>query len=190
MAPNKALTVEGYSFTSPKDVELAKAELARIKQLEEKINYNNPKMVMLVYDKAIENKLFKTPVGFDFMKKMQRILLDSDIPPEQIRDIPVNRVYAVRDNASEAVEKFKTDPKLEKARKRQETRTKKGLIIANIALLVMVLLMLWISTTGSNPTVIDYEKKLQNRYATWEKELQERENTIREKERELLIQNN
>jgi hypothetical protein len=47
--------------------------------------------------------------------------------------------------------------------------------------------MFYISSTGSNPTVLNYEKALLNRYSEWEKELSDRESVIREKEKELLI---
>ena len=50
-----------------------------------------------------------------------------------------------------------------------------------------VIIMFVISTTGSRPTILNYERVLQNRYAEWEQQLSDREQVIREKERELLI---
>ena len=46
--------------------------------------------------------------------------------------------------------------------------------------------MVVVSTIGSAPTVFNYENILQNRYAQWEQQLSEREQVIREKEKELL----
>jgi flagellar capping protein FliD len=40
---------------------------------------------------------------------------------------------------------------------------------------------------GSTPNILNYEKALQNRYAEWNQELSDREEAIREKEKELLI---
>ena len=57
----------------------------------------------------------------------------------------------------------------------------------NIGLLVLVIVMFVIATTGSNPTIVNYERTLQNRYAEWEQQLSDREQVIREKEKELLI---
>ncbi len=51
----------------------------------------------------------------------------------------------------------------------------------------MVIVMFVIATTGSNPTIVNYERTLQNRYAEWEQQLSDREQVIREKEKELLI---
>ena len=56
-----------------------------------------------------------------------------------------------------------------------------------VIILVLIGVMFYISTTGSTPTVLNYEKALQNRYATWEQELEQRESEIREKEKELLL---
>ena len=50
-----------------------------------------------------------------------------------------------------------------------------------------MIVMFVIATTGSNPTVINYEKALQDRYAEWEQQLSDRERAIREKEKELLL---
>lgn len=45
-----------------------------------------------------------------------------------------------------------------------------------------------IAITGSkNPNILNYEKVIQNRYSQWEKDLSDRERVIREKEKELLI---
>ena len=53
--------------------------------------------------------------------------------------------------------------------------------------LALVIVMFAIAATGSEPTVLNYERVLQNRYAEWEQQLSDREQVIREKERELLI---
>ena len=50
-----------------------------------------------------------------------------------------------------------------------------------------MIVMFAIAATGSEPTVLNYERVLQNRYAEWEQQLSDREQVIREKERELLI---
>ena len=42
--------------------------------------------------------------------------------------------------------------------------------------------------TSDNPNILNYENNLQNKYAQWEQELTERENVLREKERNLMIE--
>ena len=34
-------------------------------------------MIYAVYKKAVENRVFKTPVGYEFLKKLQRILQEN-----------------------------------------------------------------------------------------------------------------
>ena len=60
-------------------------------------------------------------------------------------------------------------------------------VILNILLILLVIAMFVITLTGNNPTILNYEQKLQNKYAGWEQELTERENAVREKERELSL---
>jgi hypothetical protein len=47
--------------------------------------------------------------------------------------------------------------------------------------------MFYISFTSSNPNVLNYERAVQNKYSQWEQELSDREAVIRDKEKELLI---
>ena len=147
----------------------------------------NPIQTELLYNKAIENRVFKTPVGYDFLKRLQDTLKENPSMTETIADIPVYGVYSLRESANPTVEKIKTSTKKAKEKPKQGFFSKKTLIIINLGLAVLVILMFFISTTSSNPTVLNYEKALQNRYSEWEKELTEREQIIREKEKELLL---
>lgn len=185
MADKTDWVVEGFQFATEADASLAKNEQLRIERLESKLDYENPQMVYAVYKKAIENRVFKTPVGYDFLKRLQNELKEDPIMTVEIDDIPVYGVYSLRESANPTVEKIKASTK--KSKPRQETFSKRTLIIVNIGLVILVVLMFFISTTGSNPTVLNYEKALQNRYSEWEKELSEREQNIREKEKELLL---
>ncbi len=59
-------------------------------------------------------------------------------------------------------------------------------IVLNIALVVAVIAMFIISLNSEQPNILNYEKALVDRYAGWEQELTEREQAVREKERQLL----
>ena len=185
MADKTDWIVEGFQFATEADASLAKNEQLRIERLESKLDYGNVQMVYAVYNKAIENRVFKTPVGYEFLKKLQNILKEDSMMTEKIADIPVSGVYSLRESANPTVEKIKASTK--RVKEKQETFPKRALIIINIGLVILVILMFFISTTGSNPTVLNYEKTLQNRYSEWERELSEREQIIREKEKELLL---
>ena len=188
MADKTDWVVEGFQFATETDASLAKNEQLRIERLESKLDYDNPQMVYAVYNKAIENRVFKTPVGYDFLKRLQDTLKENPSMTETIADIPVYGVYSLRESANPTVEKIKTSTKKAKEKPKQGFFSKNTLIIINLGLAVLVILMFFISTTSSNPTVLNYEKALQNRYSEWEKELTEREQIIREKEKELLVE--
>lgn len=180
--------VDGFQFGTQQDAELARNEQLRIERLEEKLDYGNIEMVSAVYKKALNNRVFKTPVGYEFLKKLQRILQENPLPDEEIDNIPVYGVHSMRESANQTVERIQASRKpVKKEKPKQEFFSRKTSILMNIGLLALVILMFVISTTSSQPTVLNYERVLQNRYAEWEKQLSDREQVIREKERELMI---
>lgn len=188
MADKADWVVGGFQFGTQQDAELAQNEQLRIERLEEKLDYQNYEMVHAVYQKALSNRVFKTPVGYDFLKRLQRILQEHPLPDEEIASIPVYGVYSMRESASQTVERIQASRKpVKKEKPKQEFFSRKTSILVNIGLLALVIVMFVISTTSSNPTVLNYEKVIQNRYAEWEQQLSDREQVIREKERELLI---
>ena len=57
----------------------------------------------------------------------------------------------------------------------------------NIGLVILVIVLFVISQTGNNPTVLNYKTKIINQYTSWEQELEQREQVVKEKEAELGI---
>ena len=56
------------------------------------------------------------------------------------------------------------------------------LLVACITLALCVIGMFYISTTINSPTILNYEQEILNKYSSWEQELTEREQAVREKE--------
>lgn len=195
MAEKSDWTVEGFQFGTEIDAALAKGEQTRIAHIETKLDYNNMDMVNAVYKKAIDNRVFKTPVGYVFLKKLQEKLkehpqkeTESDTDVEEVPDIPVFGVYSLRESTNPVVEKVKASQKKpQKKAPPKEFFSRRTSIIVNIALLALIVVMFAISFTGTSPTVLNYESTIQNKYSRWEQELSDREAVIREKEKELLI---
>lgn len=201
MAEKADWAVEGFQFGTEKDATLAKGEQIRIEHIESKLDYSNVEMVNAVYKKAIDNRVFKTPVGYVFLKRLQEILKEHaqkepaveesalDKPVEEIPDIPIFGVYSLRESTNPVVERVKASSKKKPEKKAppKEFFSRKTSIIVNIALLALIVVMFAISFTGTSPTVLNYEAAIQNRYSYWEQELSDREAVIREKEKELLI---
>lgn len=186
MADKTDWIVDGFQFGTEKDAELARNEQQRIERLEEKLDYENQDMVSAVYQKAINNRVFRTPVGYVFLKKLQRILQQSTLSGDTPANIPVYGVYSMRESANPTVERVIASRKPAKQKNKQEFFSRRTSIVANIILVFLLVAVVVVSTIGSAPTVFNYENILQNRYVQWEQQLSEREQVIREKEKELL----
>lgn len=188
MADKTGWVVDGFQFGTEDDAALARNEKLRIERIEEKMDYQNSEMVGAVYKKAIDNRVFKTPVGYHYLKKLQQVLVEKLPENETVADIPVSGVYSMRESANQTVERIQASRKPAKKEKpKQEFFSRKTSIIINISLLILVIVMFVISTTSSNPNILNYERTIQNRYVEWEQQLSDREQVVREKEKELLI---
>jgi len=190
MADTQEWSVDGYHFQTQKDAEQAQSELARIEKLEEKLDYNNAHMLYAVYTKALGTHIFKTQIGYEFLHKLQKKLKELPAQEESIEDIDLDTLYQLRDSTNPAVERIKASvkpkPKPPKPKKTKREISLRMSIGLNVILILLVAVMFYISMNGENATVLNYERVLQNRYATWEQELTEREAVVREKEIELL----
>ena len=49
--------------------------------------------------------------------------------------------------------------------------------------------MFFIADTGEADNILNYKRNVTNRYASWDQEITQRENAVREKERELGLSN-
>lgn len=188
MADNRELSVGGYQFFTEDDARIAAAELKKIEYLESRIDYSRPESILMVYEKTIHERIFKTPVGLQYLKGLQDFLLGQpEIKPEDVPDIPLYSTFGgkLREQGSPVKNRIKAS-----AKDRDMVRSR--LLISgifNILLILAMIAMFRISLKSDNPNIINYEKNLTNKYAAWEQELTEREQRIREKERELRIEN-
>ena len=69
--------IDGFAFSDDADVSLASAEIEKIKYIASRMNMNNPKGVLAVYDKLITGGIFVTPVGYEYLRTLQSYLYKS-----------------------------------------------------------------------------------------------------------------
>lgn len=170
--------VDGFCFHTEQDAELADLERKKIAYLESKMDYSNPDSILRVYEKAIQDKIFKTPVGFIYLKHLQEYLLkQGQIAREDVEPIPLQQSFAK-----------KTKEEKQTTTKEQKTAALSFSLILNFLLGAAIVAMFAIALNASQPNILNYEKVITDRYATWEQQLTEREQVIREKERELKIE--
>ncbi|MGN0483027.1 MAG: hypothetical protein ACI4HI_05710 [Lachnospiraceae bacterium] len=58
-------------------------------------------------------------------------------------------------------------------------------VAGNVFLIIIILLMFWISSTSENPTILDYETKIINKYENWESQLQQKEHELKQREKKM-----
>ena len=157
-------TVNGFIFGSAQDTELAKQELNSARYIEKKIENKSPMTVLAIYKAAIEKKMFRTPVGYAYLHDIQKRLMASGVSQESMGAIPLYQIYS---NLHE-----EKAPRVVKVKKKADPLKRRNIMFA-------------ISVSGDSPTVLNYRRTIENEYSAWKQQLDERENAIREKEREL-----
>jgi hypothetical protein len=178
--------VDGYRFYTEKDAKLAQLELRKIQYLSNRIDYDRPESVLRVYDKAVSERIFMTPVGIKFLRELREFLLNSPkIPNEKIQPIPMTGSFDNEIRSKSTPAKKRVKPSEKKDPKSQALAIS---VMINIVLVVAILAMFVITLNSDQPNVLNYEKAITDKYASWEQQLTERENAVREKERELDIQ--
>lgn len=182
MKNEERLMVDGYLYGNEDDVKLAKEEKKTAEYLETKINYDDIQTTLRIYNKAIKDKIFKTPAGFEFLKKMRNEMIKRGMPEENISGIPLYKVFS-KEEDRKPVRIYQV--------KESNDGTKEMLrfsLWANIAMVIIIIGMFAITIMGENVNILNYRYKIENEYSIWQQELEEREAVIREKEAELRLE--
>lgn len=180
MQEKKELVVGGFQFGTPKDVPIAQKEVQKIELLESRMDYSNPEQVYIIYESAIQNRVFETPIGYTYLHSLQDYLVEHPLEGKEVRSIPLFMSY------SQSMRE-KTEPAKKRVEPKRPKDKLKISITINILLVIMVIVMFVITLTSKNPNILNYENALVNKYAAWEQELTKRESVVKEKERELKL---
>ena len=185
MSDREDLWVNGYCFGSLQDAKEARNESQTIAYFKEKTRGRTAGNLLALYDKLLDEKMFKTPVGWEYLKQLQEEILKSDISPDQVRPITLYTgfTYRVQEDAQKAA--IRQAEAIAQRKEKKDYRFRVSLCV-NFLLAVLVAGMFLITLKSDNPNILNYKQVLTNQYASWEQNLTERENRIREKEQELL----
>lgn len=176
--------VEGFYFAEAKEAQKAKQEAEGVLYIKSKLNMDNPKMLVKMYHKVIEEHLFETAVGLTFLKELRDYILEfPEIEEKMLAPI------AVEHTQEKVKRQEQWDKREEKSRKEaQKIRKKLGIsLCANLFLVIMAAGMLVINFSSKHPNIINYENQIIEKYTQWEQELSQRERAVKEKEQELGI---
>lgn len=178
------LVVGGFRYGTVADAETARMEEKKIVTLESHLDYHNPQSVLLVYNKAIENKVFLTPLGMAYLHRMQVQLVKCGVPKEKIRPIPLYGTFSNKTENNSSIRKS--------IAARGVKIEYKGRFIASICINILfaaaLAAMVYLSFRSEVPTIVNYRRTVVDEYSEWEQELSEREKAVREAERALDLE--
>lgn len=185
----REVVVDGFCFKDSKTAAQAKREAAGVRYIRENTDMENPDMVLQLYRKLMDEKLFETPVGIGFLKELRDYL--SAVPSMREVDLETIPVEIRTEEPEERKPKREKVPTPDSSKAEQKLlQAKKRLgfsLLANLFLVLVVAGMLVVATTGNHPNILSYENKIIDKYAQWQQELEEREQLVKEKEQELNI---
>lgn len=87
---NFKMVVEGFLFTDERMAQAACQEVEGIKYVRERLDMENPHMVLEMYHKLLAEQVFETPVGMMYLKELQEYLvMEPELAEEEIEPIEV-----------------------------------------------------------------------------------------------------
>ena len=177
------LTVQGFRFSALADAKTAEEEYKKMVYISQRMNKDNPEEVLAIYHKMIENGLFVTPVGVDFLMRVREFLVScGSIDPARVRPIETGSLFTQRarnEARAETRPRVTTDLVAENKNLKRKYRIAVAVAIISVCL---VAAMFIVARSSDNPNILNYKNALENRYAEWEESLTEREKALREKE--------
>lgn len=168
----KGLVVNGFLFSTNKDYKEANEEQEAIDYLRENSDLSNARTALKLYNKFTENRTFHTPVGYSFLKELQdTILKEGVVKPENLEAI-----YIPGSGGNNEVDILRAEQYREIA-EREHTRNRNSRII-NIFLVCIIFIMIIISLYSDKTVFSKFEEGILNKYASWEEELNQREQAL------------
>ena len=184
MKNREELIVSGFVFETEEAAQKARDELQGIDVVRNKTNMRSPETVLEVYNKLIDKRLCKTPVGYSYLHDLQKYLQNSNtIPKENIREIPIEPIRRRGVREFENSEETKRQAEINGYRDKFRTS-----LFFNLIFGIAVIIVLYLATTGDTVNIINYENKIIDKYESWEQELTEREEAVKEYEKQYGIE--
>lgn len=186
MANNKEdLIVDGFCFGSYEDAQKAVKEQKNAEYLEERVNSMSLSQLVGVYDKMLDQRVFQTPVGWEYLKYLKEKIRAAGGDVDRLRPIPIYTTFVTPKDNNDYSHLAKMHIKNRKQKAEEDANKLKLSIGANFFLALLVILMFIITLNSTNPNIINYKKAITDQYSAWEEELNEREVRIREREKQL-----
>lgn len=181
MDENKFI-VDQYLFETEEEYELALSEKKKIQYIDEHTDYRAVENVAVLYKRIVETNMFQTPVGYAYLERLREFLVRNGAKTDNFPAISVKKKISLAGRKELMHENRHLKEKLDRNK-----RNNSIIITVCIALGIMVIALFAVAFTGDHPNILNYENVILDKYSSWEQELTERENAIREKERALEV---
>ncbi|MGN0319220.1 MAG: hypothetical protein ACI4E1_14945 [Lachnospira sp.] len=183
---DKEYVVGGYTFATKEEAQIAKDEMNAIKYLSSKTDGNDPRQVFVLYNKIIDRQLFNTSIGIGYLKDLQQFLYVSDaIPNEKIRPIPIKNETQAEINRKIEKKAYKSELRELSIMVAKYKRNFVKSMILNFFLAFAVIGMFIILRTSSNANIVNYEVNIQDKYSSWQQQLESEEESLKAREKEF-----
>ena len=189
MEESNGRNVDGFEFVDRENGSIAREEIQRINYISSKMNEDNPEAVLSVYNKMIESNTFFTPIGLEYLRRLQDYLYKRhEIDDSRIMDIPVLVSYVDIHNQYNNKKDIEREERLRRRKKVKTFRKEyRNSLLLNLIMAAMIIVMYIIVIKSDTPNMINYQNAITNKYASWEQELTEREAKVRAREQDLGI---
>jgi len=185
LSEEEMLCAGGFQFLSKEDAEKARIDERKLEYLDNHVNCNNLAGVQAVYEKAIENRIFKSPVGWVYLQDLRKQMIELGAEPDSIAPIPVLVAFSHVPQQDDYLPK----QRIQRLPEKRKFPVLLFSLVCNAVLVVLVIAMFFIADTSKADNILNYKRNVTNRYASWDQEIAQRENAVREKERELGLSN-
>jgi hypothetical protein len=207
--------VEEYEFETQDQAQAARQELEQVNYLKEQTGKGDPDVVLTLYNKLVQRRVFSTPVGLGYLIELQDYLnavpyiKKEDILPLLAENTDSSKKQTQQPPKKQAQKKpQEPDPEAEeRARQRQLHRQQEALVrrqieksnhyrrlfhistfFAVVFAVAMVGMVIITVISKDNVNIVNYENTLIDKYESWEQELNEREAQLELREQQLNIQ--
>ena len=172
------LVVDGYTFDTLADADLARSEILKIKKINTEFQGKSASDMLEFYNKLIEKNIFRTIIGYNYLHEVRKILKKNPaIDSDSIKPVRVVTGSAIERESEKERKKILLD-------KNKDLREKiKCSVFVNIVLIIVIVIMFVISYNSKIFDVTAYEQQIQDKYSSWEESLNERESQLKEREK-------
>lgn len=184
----KELIVNGYVFETEEEYQKALEEKKSIERLMKKVNLDKKELLVALYSGLVTQNKLSTVIGLEYLCRLRDVIINkkyakaSELPPIQTGAFKTEKAVGYKlSDTKQRLDAEKKETEKYKSRAR-------NLLIFNIVLFFVIGIMMYIATTGNNINVVNYEHKLVDKYASWESQLTEREQRVREAEKKLGLE--